>query len=282
MGIRKPENAAKMKLISVIITTYNWAEALRLCLLSLYAQTDKNFEIIIADDGSNAQNLALTQSATVNSPVLIHTVYHEDNGFRAGTIRNKAVAKSQGEYLIFIDGDCITRPDFIATHRQLAETGYFVAGNRVLLSQSFTQDLLTQSILLHEKPARHFLGLRLQGKINRTLPFLKLPLGFLRKTQPRKWQKAMTCNLALWREDFLQVNGFDELFEGWGYEDSDLVIRLIHAGIKRKEGRFAVPVLHCWHSHNDRSQHDANYARLMDRLSDKNFIVAKKGVSQYL
>jgi hypothetical protein len=172
-----------------------------------------------------------------------------------------------------MDGDCIARPDFIATHRQLAESGYFVAGNRVLLSQAFTQEVLAHDILLYQKPAAYFLGLRLQGKINRTLPFLKLPLGLLRKIQPHKWQKAMTCNLAIWRTDFLLVNGFDELFEGWGYEDSDLVIRLIHAGVRRKEGRFAVPVLHCWHTQNDRSQHDANYARLMQRLADKDFIV---------
>jgi glycosyltransferase involved in cell wall biosynthesis len=270
-----------MKLISVIVTTYNWAEALRLCLLSLYAQTDTQFEIIIADDGSRADNLALTKSYAANSSVPVHYVYHEDQGFRAGTIRNKAVAKSQGEYLLFLDGDCITRPDFIATHRRLAEAEYFVAGNRVLLSQDFTQKVIAQSLLLHTKPAWYFLKLRLQGKINRTLPFLKLPLGGLRKIQPRKWQKAMTCNLAIWREDFLQVNGFDELFEGWGYEDSDLVIRLIHKGVRRKEGRFAAPVLHCWHSHNDRSQHDANYARLMERLADKDFMVAEKGVSQY-
>jgi predicted glycosyltransferase involved in capsule biosynthesis len=214
--------------------------------------------------------------------VPVQYVYHEDQGFRAGTIRNKAVAKSHGEYLLFIDGDCIPRPDFIATHREIAETEYFVAGNRVLLSQAFTQVVLEQAILLHQKSTRYFFGLRLQGKINRVLPFLKLPLGLLRKSQPRKWQKAMTCNLAIWREDFLQVNGFDELFEGWGYEDSDLVIRLIHAGLRRKEGRFAVPVLHCWHRQNDRTQHDANYARLMERLADKDFIAAKQGVSQYL
>jgi glycosyltransferase involved in cell wall biosynthesis len=271
-----------MKLISVIVTTYNWAVALRLCLLSLYAQTDKNFEILIADDGSTPDNLALTQSYTINSPVPVHYVYHEDQGFRAGTIRNRAVAQSHGDYLLFIDGDCIARPDFIATHRALAEAGYFVAGNRVLLNQAYTQQVMRESILLHEKSACYFLKQRLQGNINRTLPFLKLPLGFLRKIQPQKWQKAMTCNLAIWREDFLQVNGFDELFEGWGYEDSDLVIRLIHAGVRRKEGRFAAPVLHCWHRFHDRSQHDANYHRLMERLADKAFIVAEKGISQSL
>jgi glycosyltransferase involved in cell wall biosynthesis len=282
MGITPSKDSTKMKLISVILTTYNWAEALRLCLLSLYAQTDTQFEIIIADDGSRPEQLALAQSHTAESPIPVQYVYHEDNGFRAGTIRNKAVAQSRGEYLIFLDGDCITFPDFIATHRRLAETGYFVAGNRALLSQVFTQEVLTQSLLLHKKSASYFFKCRVKGKINRALPFLKLPLGFLRKIQPQKWEKAMTCNLALWREDFLITNGFDELFEGWGYEDSDLVIRLIHAGVHRKEGRFAAPVLHCWHPHNDRSQHDSNYARLMERLEDRDFIFAKKGVSQYL
>lgn len=271
-----------MTLISVIVTTYNWASALRLCLLGLYAQTDKNFEIIIADDGSHTENSKLAQSYMTDSPVPIQYVYHEDQGFRAGTIRNKAVVQSQGDYLLFIDGDCIARPDFIATHRRLAETDYFVAGNRVLLNQEFTQEVMEQSILLHEKSTCYFVELSLQGKINRTLPFLKLPLGRLRKAQPRKWQKAMTCNLAVWRENFIRVNGFDELFEGWGYEDSDLVIRLIHAGVKRKEGRFAAPVLHCWHSYHDRSQHDANYARLMERLADQSVIFAKKGMCQYL
>jgi glycosyltransferase involved in cell wall biosynthesis len=271
-----------MKIISVIVTTYNWAAALKLCLQSLYAQTDNHFEIIIADDGSSAENLALAQSYAAGSPVPINYVYHEDQGFRAGTIRNKAVAQSQGVYLLFIDGDCIIRPDFIATHRRLCETGYFVAANRVLLSQKFTQEVLEQTISLHEKSVIYFLSLRLQGKINSTLPFLKLPLGFLRKIHPKKWKKAMTCNLAVWREDFLQVNGFDELFEGWGYEDSDLVIRLIHSGVRRKEGRFAVPVLHCWHKFHDRSQHDVNYLRLMERLADQDLIFAKKGVFQYL
>ena len=92
----------------------------------------------------------------------------------------------------------------------------------------------------------------------------------------------MTCNLAIWKSDFLRVNGFDELFEGWGFEDSDLVIRLIHASVKRKEGRFAVPVLHLWHYQNDKSQQDLNYQRLIERLNNRDFILAKKGVSQYL
>ena len=270
-----------MILISVIVTTYNWPDALELCLDSLFAQHDPAFEIIIADDGSTPANQARIQAYCAKSPAPIQYVHHDDQGFRAGTIRNKAVASSQGEYLLFIDGDCVLGLDFIARHRQLAEPGYFVPGNRVLLSESFTREVIEKHIPLHQKPLSYFISLRWQKKINRVSAFIRLPLGFLRKLQPSKWQKAMTCNLALWRKDFVAANGFDELFEGWGFEDSDLVIRLIHAGIKRKEGRFAVPVLHLWHAHNDKSKQDINYQRLLDRLEQRDFIAATKGVSQY-
>jgi len=269
-------------LISVIVTTYNWPAALALCLDSLFAQQDADFEIIIADDGSSPANLVLNKDLCANSPVVIHYVHHEDAGFRAGTIRNKAVALSNGDYLLFIDGDCILPRDFIAGHRRLAAAGYFVPGNRVLLSRTFTQEVIEQHLPLHLKSFYYFLRLRLQNKINRVSAFLQLPLGFLRRLQPKKWQKAMTCNLGVWKHDFMAVNGFDELFEGWGFEDSDLVIRLIHAGIKRKEGRFAVPVLHLWHQQNDRSRHDLNYRRLMERLKQTDFILAKQGISRYI
>ncbi len=271
-----------MNFISVIVTTYNWPAALELCLDSLFAQNDKGFEIIIADDGSTFANQALAQVFCAKSPVPIRYVHHDDQGFRAGTIRNKAVASSQGEYLLFIDGDCVCGADFIARHRQLAEFGHFVPGNRVLLSESFTQEVIEKHIPLHQKTLSYFISLWLQRKINRISAFIRLPLGCLRRLQSNKWQKAMTCNLALWKRDFLQTNGFDELFEGWGFEDSDLVIRLIHGGIKRKEGRFAVPVLHLWHPHNDKSKQDLNYQRLLDRLEQQDFIVATKGISQYL
>ena len=271
-----------MNLISVIVTTYNWPSALRLCLESLFAQQDNSFEIIIADDGSSPANLELTRAYCADSPVPVSYIHHDNQGFRAGTIRNKAVGQSKGEYLLFIDGDCVLRPDFIVRHRQLATAGCFVPGNRVLLSQAFTRKVIEQQIPLNAKSVYYFIFLWLQKKINRVSAFLYLPLGFLRRIQPDKWEKAMTCNLGVWKKDFIRVNGFDELFEGWGFEDSDLVIRLIHAGIKRKEGRFAVPVLHLWHPHNDRSKHDLNYQRLLERLHQQDFIRAEKGVSRYL
>jgi glycosyltransferase involved in cell wall biosynthesis len=268
--------------ISLILSTYNRPDALEVSLKSLLQQTDKEFEILIADDGSSEETHRLIAAYIVKSSVRIVHIYQADNGFQLSKIRNKTVAKSKGSYLIFLDGDCVVRPDFVAKHRLLSSHGYFVAGNRILLSQTFTEDVLFNKIPLHIKNLFFFIGLRLGNKINRLSPVLSLPLGFLRYLQPRNWRKAVGCNTGMWKKDFIKVNGYDELFEGWGYEDSDLVIRLIHAGIKRKEGRFAVPVLHLWHSQNDKSNQDINYQRLMERLDKSDFIIAKKGVSQYI
>jgi len=270
------------ELISVIVTTYNWPEALSACLSSLLDQQDRQFEILIADDGSNiatAECIAHFQQQTI---IPIHHIYQEDKGFRAGTIRNKAAAASSGQYLLFMDGDCIALPSFIKRHRALAELGYFVPGNRLLLNKSYTALILEQRLPLHLKPFVFYLRLWVQRRINRLLPLIYLPFHNWRYLQPEKWQKAMTCNLAVWKHDFLAVNGFDEVFEGWGYEDSDLVIRLIHQGTKRKEGRFAAPVLHLWHNQHDRSKHDENYQRLLARLQDMLLIRAQQGVDQYI
>jgi hypothetical protein len=101
-----------------------------------------------------------------------------------------------------------------------------------------------------------------EGSINRTLPLRSLPLGPLRKLAATRWQRVRTCNLALWRRDFATVNGFDEAYAGWGFEDSDLAVRLLNAGVRRKEGAFATGVLHLWHRENDRRFEGENLARL--------------------
>ncbi len=271
-----------MSLISVIVTTYNWPEALEACINSLFAQEDKNFEIIIADDGSTIQTKDLIEKFTQQNSIPIKHAYHDDLGFRAGTIRNKAVHLSTGNYLVFIDGDCSLFPNFIKKHRQFSEPGYFVPGNRILLSPSFTKTVLNKKLALHSQSTLFYIQQWLTGNINRITPLIYNPFSFLRYKNLNRWQKAMTCNLAMYKADFIAVNGFDEAFEGWGYEDSDLVIRLIHNGIKRKEGRFAIPVLHHWHKQNDQSQHDENFNRLTLRLNDKNFIRAVQGIDQYL
>jgi len=211
---------------------------------------------------------------------LIH-VWQEDLGFRAGAARNKASAQATGDYLIFIDGDCVALPSFLTQHEKLAEPGWFVAGNRVLLSEAFTHQTLRQGLALHQRTRWQWLMDRLNGRINRWLPLLLAGDAEWRKNAPKRWQGARTCNLAVWRQDFLAVNGFDEAYAGWGHEDADLAVRLIRQGTYRKDGRFATAVMHLWHKENDRSQLQENVARLEQILAAQR-TKAEIGVSQYL
>lgn len=242
-----------MKKISLIITTYNRLPALQAVIQSLRQQTyTGDVEIIVADDGSTQETADWLKSQNI-----IH-VWQPDEGFRAAAIRNKAAAEASGDYLIFIDGDCVAPTFFLSNHAKLAAEKYFVSGNRVLLSAAFTEEVLNQHLPIHQWTYLHWLLASLQGKCNRAQPFCPLWRYILPYQYSKKWQGAKTCNLAMWRQDFIAVDGFDARYEGWGYEDSDLVIRLMHAGIKRKHSRFSIPVLHLWHRENDRAQEEKN------------------------
>lgn len=253
-------------LISVVVTTYNRPDALRAVLDGLAAQRDRGFEAIVADDGSRADTRALVEATAPAFPVTLAHVWQEDRGFRAGAARNRAAERARGDYLVFLDGDCVARPDFVARHRALAERGWMVAGNRILLSEAFTAAALRERLPLHAWTTDQWRRAHRRGDINRTLPLAHLPLGPLRKLAAARWQRVRTCNLGVWMDDFRRVRGFDETFEGWGFEDSDLAVRLLNAGVRRKEGAFATGVLHLWHRENDRRREGRNWELLQARL----------------
>lgn len=253
-------------LISVVVTTYNRPDALRAVLDALAAQTDRDFEVVVADDGSRDETRALVEKMASGFPVALTHVWQEDKGFRAGAARNRATERTRGAYLVFLDGDCIARPNFIRRHRALAEHGWMVAGNRILLSEAFTARALQQRLPLQDWPNSTWKQAHRRGDINRTLPLGTLPLGPLRKLAARRWQRIRTCNLGVWMDDFRRVRGFDESFEGWGFEDSDLAVRLLNAGVRRKEGAFATGVLHLWHRENDRRHEGRNWELLQERI----------------
>lgn len=258
-------------LISVIVTTYNRPDALSAVLNALMEQIDANFEIVIADDGS-AEPTRKAISAFRDMPhasglkKLIH-VWQPDDGFRASAARNLGVFASQGEYLIFLDGDCIPRPDFIARHRLLAERGFMVSGSRVLLSEAFTKQLLsTGARAVHTRGLSYWLRQRLSGNTNKLVPLLHFPNTALRHYRSVKWNRIKSCNLAIWRDDYAMVNGFDESFVGWGHEDADLVLRLARHGIRRKGGAFSTEVFHLWHRENTRTTESENRRRVEERM----------------
>lgn len=267
--------------IAVIVTTYNRLDALEMVLEGYLAQTDKDFELLIADDGSTSETAARVKEYKDRAPFNIVHVWQPDNGFRAAAIRNRALNETDADYIVFADGDCVPQTGFIAGQRQLAERGWFLSGNRVLLSETFTQEVISNKMPIFRWGLMQLIRGSLRGDINRWTPFLKMPdWGWLRKRTPQRWQGAKTCNLAVWREDLVNVNGLDETYTGWGMEDSDLVIRLLRAGVRHKSGRFAVPVMHLWHRENDRSNLKENQLRLQMLLKSSH-IQAKQGLDQY-
>lgn len=255
-------------LISVIVSTYNRPDALRAVLSGLAAQTDRDFEVIVADDGSTAATAELIASFQRDFPIALTHVWHADTGFRLAAIRNRAALAARGDYLIFIDGDCIPRPDFVARHRALARPGWAVAGNRLLLSEELTRRALAEELPLQAWSLSQWRQARREGGINRLLPLLRLPLGPLRRLSPRRWQRLRGCNIGVWAKDNSRVNGFDESFEGWGFEDSDYAVRLINAGVRIELGVFATGLLHLWHRETRRPQSGPNWETVQRRLSD--------------
>lgn len=270
--------AAVAELISAIVTTFNREDALDAVLRSLSRQTDRNFEVVVADDGSGPATGELIERWKPDIGVRLDHVRHEHSEFRAGEIRNRAILASRGAYCVFLDGDCLVRPRFIAVHRRLAEQGFFVTGNRVLLGPSFTAAVLREQVPVEAWGTGRWVEPWVGGGLNRLLPLMRLPLGPMRKLRPRAWEGARSCNLAVWRTDLDRVDGFDASFSGWGLEDSDLLVRLLHAGLRRKDGTFATGVLHLWHPSADRSRFSDNEQRLKQVIEGRQ-PRAKRGMS---
>ena len=266
------------ELISVIVTTFNREDALDAVLRSLAGQADPDFEVIVADDGSGPGTAALLARWKTKFGRRLEHVWHADRGFRAAEIRNRALVAARGSSCIFLDGDCSVRPDFVGTHRRLAEPGWFVTGNRVLLSPDLTMTVLRENQAPETWRAPRWLAERLRGGVNRLSALLHVPLGSLRRIRQRAWQGARSCNLAIWRSDLDRVDGFDADYSGWGKEDSDIIVRLLRAGVRRKDGTFATGVIHLWHAEADRSQLVDNEAKLGEAIAGDR-IRARHGLS---
>jgi len=266
--------------LTLIVTTYNWPAALAAVLHALAQQNRLGFDVLIADDGSDAETAALLSGLLPTLPFALRHVWQADLGFRAAAARNRALAQVTRPYVIFLDGDSVPLADFVQGHCALAEPGYFVAGNRVLCSPAGNRALLQPPNTIAALSGKQWLWQRLRGHINRLLPLLRLPDGAWRKRN-QDWRGAKTCNLGAWCADLQRINGFDEAYQGWGHEDADLVVRLLRSGVRRKEGRYALPVIHLWHHSHDRSQEAANRQRLAALLSAQH-TEARQGLDRYL
>ncbi|MDT8375308.1 MAG: glycosyltransferase family 2 protein [Mariprofundaceae bacterium] len=262
--------------IAVIISTYNSPDFLRLVLEGYRRQSDFNFSIYIADDGSGEETKALIARYQSDFPVPVKHIWHEDRGFRKARIHNITIGQIDAPYLLLTDGDCVPLPGMIKAHRSFAKQGHLISGGRVLLSEQWTGMLSRGDAKLHSDAslAEWFLH-RLKNNINRILP-LSVPTHVGRPN--RELRGIRGCHISCWLDDLRKINGFDESYEGWGREDSDLVARLFHAGICRLDLR-GMPVLHLWHREEERGQLNKNDLLLAECLNTGR-VEAVKGLKQ--
>jgi len=261
--------------IGVIISTYNNIKDLNLVIEGYRDQTERNFTLYIADDGSTSETSEFITNKTSNFPVPIHHIWHEDKGFRLSAIRNQAIAQAKTPYLIITDGDCIPLPKMIECHRKYATLGTFITGGRLLLSKGLTQHLKEQSWKIHKERKTQLIARVIRGEINRLLPIIT-PTFCSSKTYQLHGLKG--CHMSFWRDDLLHINGFDESYQGWGREDSDIAARLFHAGIARKNLK-GMPLLHLWHPEAKRSSLNNNDSLLAQCIQEKR-IQARQGITR--
>lgn len=258
---------------SLIITTYNWKEALEITLLTVLNQTIKPNEIIIADDGSGEETKELINYYKEKSEIPIVHSWQKDKGFRLTKSRNKAIALAKFDYIIMIDGDLILHKNFIKNHVEFAQNDSFVIGTRVLLNKK-----ISDKITATKNYKQSFFFRKIKNRKN-CINSNILSLLFSQKTNSHK--KVRGCNMAFYRSDIIKVNGFNEAFIGWGREDTEIVVRMLNAGLIRRNLKFNANTFHLYHKENSRKQLPANDKILNDSITEK-LIRCKKGINQYI
>jgi len=258
--------------LSLIISAYNQRDALEKIFRALSLQALAPDEILIADDGSGDGTRELVEQWKSKLRVPLEHFWHPDRGFLKTTILNRAVAGAAGDYLVFLDGDCVPHPKFIADHRALAERGCWVQGRRCFVREPFVVEF--------NPGATPVWQWALRGRIARPAKSFLLPFPIVRRDRGQRG--ILGCNMAYWRDDIVAVNGFDESYQGRGMgADSDLGSRVYNLGRRRKFVYGRALVFHLDHPIMPRPHFDANKARLEEVLRSGR-VRCEKGLDQYL
>jgi GT2 family glycosyltransferase len=257
---------------ALIITTYNWPEALGMTLESVFSQSIFPDHILIADDGSGPETARTVKRICGLHDVPWWHVWHEDKGVRQSRIKNLAVKQTDCEYLIFIDQDVVPHPQFVADHLLMAQKGFFLQGKRVLLLNDYTQRIIEKHTF--KRPSFFSKGIR-----NRKNTIRSKILADLFVAEKQFENSLRGCNFSLYREDFIRVDGFDEMYDkSWGREDSDICYRLFHSGMKVKNLWFTALQYHLKHEVTADWDQTRLDAQIQKNLSEKR-IKAVKGFS---
>jgi len=251
---------------SVIVSTYNRPGALAAVLRGLLAQSRRDFEVLVSDDGSSPPTREVARGFMTAFEGRLHYLWHEDQGFRAAAARNRAIERAQGAHLCFLDGDCVPRNGFVQGHLQGSRRGVILRGSRLLLSPAVTQACERGEQFPHTWNLRELRRRVRCGELNRMAPVLGGAMDQVRMLgmafRGTNWRLMRGCNFSVPADAIQAVGGFDESYVGWGYEDSDLCVRLLRHGLRIRQAPAGTCVLHLWHAERDRGGEPANRARL--------------------
>ena len=260
--------------VSILVSTYNWPEALELSIRSMWSQTLLPDEIVIADDGSGEETRELIKRLQKESTVPIIHVWQEDDGFRKTIILNKAIARITGEYILQVDGDVILSRHFVSDHLELAEKNHFVCGSRVKLDPKITDRIFETGMFpprIWEMP----LGFMANSFRSRLLR------RYMAKRYARKIDHLRGCNMAFWKEDIIKINGYNEDLMQWGHEDGEIAFRLHFAGVEKKALKGGGCVYHLHHNEFSRSN-EGRHLEELERVKSGKLKWCDNGIDKYL
>jgi len=256
--------------VSLIVSTYERPGALEQVLQGVQRQSHAPLEILIADDGSGPSTRALIGQWQTRLAVPARHLWQPDQGFRKTLILNQAIAAAKGGYIVLLDGDCVPHGKFIADHAALAEKNFWVQGRRCFVKEKFAAAFSAAAPLCRWM---------LAGRITGLAKAVRLPFPLVRRNNGQRG--ILGCNMGIWREDLLAVNGFDEEYTGWGKEDSDLGTRLYHLGRPRKFVHGRAIVYHLNHPALSRANFQAGAQRLAETIRSGK-IRCERGIEPYL
>ncbi|HHB51734.1 MAG TPA: glycosyltransferase, partial [Saprospiraceae bacterium] len=239
---------------SLIIATYNWKDALELVLKSVLLQSKMPYEVIIADDGSKEDTRQLIEHYKNQFPIPLRHIWHEDKGFRLSEIRNKAINAAKGNYIIQIDGDTILHKHFIKDHEKFAKKGQFISGSRVLLCEDFSKKILQSKKFKFNIFSKHVKNKHYHLRLPLLAKFLAKPTHDVHKVIT----SVRGCNMSFWKDDLLEINGYNEDMTGWGREDSEISARLINLGLSQINLKFRAIQYHIYNPESSRDSLNIN------------------------
>lgn len=237
----------------VVVTTHERPDALERVLDAIAAQARLPDELIVADDGSGAATAGVVARHAARAEYAVHHAWQPHEGFRAGRIRNVAIARTRCDYVVLLDGDMVPHSDLLGDHLALARPGYYSQGVRILLDAAATRSLLAG----RQPPGPLAPGL---GFLRRAYALRSMAMARALRVAANGVVARKACNQGFWRDDLLQVNGFDEAMTGWGAEDKELCARLENAGIRRQTLLFAAVAWHLDHPPAPRDRAAVNHA----------------------